>query len=101
MSTAELQQRYDIAYAQCMTAQGNTVQPPLYGWDYGAYAYPYPDWLYYDPWLGPGLTIGFFGVRGFRHHGFHDHGFAQHGFNPHGFLHGGFHGASHGGFHRG
>jgi hypothetical protein len=37
-SAAGLQRQYDIAYAQCMTAAGNTVPQPTYR----AYAYPYP-----------------------------------------------------------
>jgi len=42
---AGVQQRYDIAYTQCMYAHGNTVQspPPTYaGYGYPAYGYPYP-----------------------------------------------------------
>ncbi len=44
VSSANAQQAYDIAYAQCMTAKGNTVSmaatAPVY--PYRAYAYPYP-----------------------------------------------------------
>ncbi len=96
MSTAELQQRYDLAYAQCMAARGNTVQPPTFAWGYGSYAYPYLDWGYYSPWFGPSLTFGFLSVRDFRHHDF-DH----HGFHIHGTLHGGVQDGFHGGSHRG
>lgn len=93
LSTAELQQHYDVAYAQCMAARGNTVQPLTLGWAYRPYAYPYPDWAYYSPWIGPPLTFGFFGVGGFHHH---------HGFQRHGSFHGGSHGGLHGGgSHRG
>ena len=50
-----LQQRYDLAYAQCMTASGNRLQAfpagPYYSPYYGPYAYPayytYP--AYYGP----------------------------------------------------
>lgn len=49
MTTAELQQRYDISYAQCMTARGNTVGPPMYVEDYDTYAYTYPYWADYGP----------------------------------------------------
>lgn len=94
MSTDELQQSYDIAYAQCMAARGNAVAPLTSGWDYGSYAYPYPDWAYFGPWLGPSLTFGFF-----RAHGFHHHDFDHHDLHNHGSLHagsqGGFHGSSH------
>ena len=48
-TSATLQQRYDIAYTQCMYAKGNSVQAggplggsafPAYGYGYG-YGYPY------------------------------------------------------------
>lgn len=56
-AAGNLQAQYDITYAQCMTAKGNTIQnppPPAYGGDvviyggypavvpYGYYPYPYP-----------------------------------------------------------
>lgn len=71
------QQRYDIAYTQCMYSRGNTVEslPP----PYTDYAGLYPD-FYGDGWGWP----GFFGgdVFVFHHHDFHDHGefHSHHGF---------------------
>jgi hypothetical protein len=70
-----LQQRYDLAYAQCMTASGNRLQAspaaPYYPPSYGPYAYPayytYP--AYYGPWFGPTVSVGFFGHSG--HHAHH------------------------------
>jgi Glycine-zipper domain len=62
---ATLQQRYDIGYAQCMYARGNSVQGPLTaGGAYTAYAgYPY-----YGPvWGGTTVAFGFGG--GGWHHG--------------------------------
>lgn len=60
-SGATLQRRYDISYAQCMYAKGNTVQmPPImagpypYG-PYGPYA-PYP--AYYGPVYPGSVAIG-------------------------------------------
>jgi hypothetical protein len=73
-STAVLQQRYDFAYAQCMAATGNLVQPFPLAWLYARYAYPY--WAYYDPWLGSPFAFGFFGRVGPR---FHHHIFIHHG----------------------
>jgi hypothetical protein len=77
-SAAVLQQQYDIAYAQCMAARGNTVQfPPT--WPYAPYGYPYDAFsTYYDPWFGPPVAFGFFGGFGHR---FHHHGFFHHGFH--------------------
>jgi hypothetical protein len=77
-SASALQRQYDIAYAQCMAASGNTVQfPPT--WQYA----PYGDAddafsTYYDPWFGPPVAFGFFGGFG---HQFHHHGLFQHGFH--------------------
>jgi hypothetical protein len=47
-SAGSLQQRYDITYAQCMVARGNTVQQMPY-----AYAAPYPAYGY-RAYYGPG-----------------------------------------------
>jgi hypothetical protein len=62
---AGLQQRYDIAYTQCMYAHGNTVTspPPSYaGYGYPAYGYGYP---YFAPgYYGPSVAIGFAGGWG-------------------------------------
>jgi hypothetical protein len=77
-----VQQLYDVSYAQCMTARGNTVQPPPTGYaaypypaypypayPYPAYpypAYPYPGYSgYYGPaFFGPSVAIGFGGGWG-------------------------------------
>ena len=70
-----LQQRYDIAYAQCMAASGNSVQPLPLAWP--SYGYPYALSAYYPPWFGPPFAFGFFGrvEPGFRHPGPFHHGF--------------------------
>ena len=39
---ADLQQSYDIAYAQCMTASGDQLQAFPVAWPYGPYGYPIP-----------------------------------------------------------
>src|ERR1700756_421709 len=65
----DLQQRYDIAYAQCMVASGNQVQLPPMVWPDGAYGsygygYPYsayPYGTYSDLWFGPAVGFGFVG----------------------------------------
>lgn len=65
-SSAVLQQRYDAAYAQCMTSAGNTVQPPLtaatvYGRPYYSnypYYYGYSNYPYYYGYA-PSVTLGF------------------------------------------
>ena len=55
-SAAELQQRYDASYTQCMYARGNTVQSPPGGYRMaGPVPYPY----YYGPgYYGPGYIGG-------------------------------------------
>ncbi len=76
-SADQLQQAYDIAYVQCMAADGNSLSPYPIGI---RAAYAYPDSWDYDPWWGPGLGVGFVGVIGprFHHHGFgHRSGFAH------------------------
>ena len=72
-----LQQRYDVAYAQCMAASGNSVQP-FPGVAYAPYGYPYALAAYYGPWFGTPVAFGFFGGFGpgfhhpvFFHHRFH------------------------------
>jgi hypothetical protein len=85
-SSGALQARYDAAYAQCMAAAGNRLQPMTAGY-FAPYAYGYRGYYpYYSPWAGPSVSLGFFGGFGprFRHHGFHRRGFHHHGF------HGGF-----------
>ncbi|HYZ34485.1 MAG TPA: glycine zipper family protein [Crenalkalicoccus sp.] len=89
-SGAGLQQRYDMAYAQCMSASGNRLQafpaagyypPYAYGpYAYGPYAYPAYYGGYYGPWFGPAFSLGFFGRFGshFHHHGFFHGGFRRH-----------------------
>jgi hypothetical protein len=101
------QSQYDVAYAQCMTSKGYTVEntnlaaataPPGYGYGYaspgGGYAYPYP---YYgaSPYFAGTVPFFFFGPRfhgDFHHHeGFHHEGFGHEGFHHGGFGHGGGH----------
>ena len=65
-SGAGLQERYDMAYAQCMTSSGNTIAAPpavpAYGVPYAApYPYAYPAYPYY--W-GPSVSLGFYGGYG-------------------------------------
>ncbi|WP_174890574.1 glycine zipper family protein [Roseicella sp. DB1501] len=64
-----LQQRYDIAYAQCMSASGNRLQAfPVsryYSPYYGPYAYPVG---YYGPWFGSSISVGYVGRIGGRTH---------------------------------
>jgi hypothetical protein len=69
-TTAQLQQDYDIAYAQCMSASGNSLQSMAAFWPYGPLGYPYPYPGFYGPWFGSGFAVGVFG--GFPHH-FHHH----------------------------
>lgn len=67
---------FDVSYTQCMTAHGNTVQPPpaYAGYAYPAYpAYPYPypypayPYGYYGPaFLAPSVAIGFGGGWGWH-----------------------------------
>lgn len=84
-TTAVLQQRYDAAYAQCMTSAGNTVQTPLmvaqvYGGPYYSsypyysnypYYFNYPYYYGYGPAVtfGFGFSRGYYGYRwgGYRH----------------------------------
>ncbi len=76
-TTAELQQRYDIAYAQCMAADGNRPQALAMAWPFGPYGYPYPYPGFYTPWFAPSVTLGFFDGFGPR---FHHHHFVHQGF---------------------
>jgi outer membrane lipoprotein SlyB len=55
VSSAGLQQRYDIAYTQCMYAQGDTVQTASPGYGYAGYA-GYPG---YDDTPGYGYPPGY------------------------------------------
>jgi hypothetical protein len=73
-----LQRRYDVAYAQCMAANGDQPQALAAAWPYGygPYGYPYLYPAYYDYWFGPALGLNFFGgvEASFHHHGFSHHG---------------------------
>ncbi len=73
---AELQWRYDVAYAQCMAASGNSLQTFPLAALYAPYGYPYGYPGYYFPWYGPGVSLGFFG--NFDHR-FHHHFGSVHG----------------------
>jgi hypothetical protein len=61
LSAADLQQRYDGSYTQCMYAHGDSVQSPPGGYRVGGpgpYPYPYP--YYYGPGYvgGPAVVVG-------------------------------------------
>ena len=84
-SAGSLQQRYDLAYMQCMTARGNTVPLTAAGTPHLLEPYTYyGPRSYYGPYLGgPAVTLGFFG-GGWRHrhhhwgHRHHHHGGGWH-----------------------
>jgi outer membrane lipoprotein SlyB len=67
-SASEMQWRYDVGYAQCMTANGENVQMPGPAYTYA----PPPYYPYYPPYFGPAfLGVGFgFGFHGHGHHHF-------------------------------
>jgi hypothetical protein len=72
-TATEVQQRYDFAYAQCMVASGNHVQPLALALLSAPFAYPR---FYYGPWFDPLVGFGFFGAfwpRFHHHHAFFDH----------------------------
>jgi hypothetical protein len=73
-SAAALQQRYDVAYAQCMAASGNSLQTFSMAALYGPYGYPYG--YPYSTWYGSPISLGFFGS--FEPH-FHHHFDSFHG----------------------
>ena len=79
-SAAVLRERYDFAYAQCMAASGNQVQPLPPALLYAPLDYPGPYSPYYDPWFGSSVGFGFFGFHGARFH-HHHHAFFNHGFH--------------------
>jgi len=61
-----VQQRYNIAYAQCMAAHGNKVPqsqaaygPPAPAYYPAAYPYPYPYYPGFGPYYGPVVGFGF------------------------------------------
>lgn len=62
-SQYSLQQRYDIAYTQCMIAHGNTVQSPPPGYASYAAAWPYAGG-YWPGYYGPSVVVGFGGGWG-------------------------------------
>lgn len=69
-----IQQRYDIAYAQCMSSSGNRLQAfpvsSYYSPYYDPYAYPVG---YYGPWFGSSFSVAYvgrFGGRPYYHRGF-------------------------------
>lgn len=72
LSAADLQQRYDVSYTQCMYAHGDSVQSPPGGYRVGA---PGP-YAYYGPGYvaGPSVVIGTgWGWGWGRRHGFWHH----------------------------
>jgi hypothetical protein len=102
-SAGNLQQRYDIAYLQCMAANGNTVPTTAEGEPYlfepyaysGAYPgyYGYYGYPYYGPFFGGAAVVGVFGHRHFHHF--------DHVHHPWGGWHGGGWGGFRGGWHGG
>ncbi len=72
----DIQQRYDVAYTQCMYSKGNSVQSAPSGYVGYPEPYPYPvayPYLYYPYAYGPSVAIGFgggwgWGGRGWRRH---------------------------------
>lgn len=75
---ANVQQRYDTAYTQCMYSKGDTVQSPPSGYAYAApYGYPaaYPPYPYpyaYGPYpYGPQIVVGGGWGWGWRGRGWH------------------------------
>jgi hypothetical protein len=75
-SAETLQQHYDTAYAQCMTASGDSVQAVPVA---APYTYAYGGPAYFSPWFGPPVAFGFFGGLGHRFHHHHHHFFHNHG----------------------
>jgi hypothetical protein len=70
-SGGNLQQRYDMAYTQCIASTGNSVQAapapavasygvPAYPYPAPTYAYPYPYAAYPYPYYGPSVSLGFY-----------------------------------------
>jgi len=82
-SATALQQRYDMAYVQCMYAKGESVPTEtsgpvaaVGGYPYAGYTYPYPygypygPYPYYPGYYYPPVSVGFvaFGGGHFHHH---------------------------------
>lgn len=85
-SAVVLQQNYDVAYAQCMAASGNQVQPFSLALVGAPYDYVEPDSDFYDPWFAPAIGFAFVEPRfHHEHHEFHDDHEGQHEFTGHGF----------------
>lgn len=68
-SAGDLQQRYDVAYAQCMTAQGDRIEapppPPPEPQPVYMYGPPPPPYYYYpEPYYGPPPGVIFEGRFG-------------------------------------
>jgi outer membrane lipoprotein SlyB len=58
-SAADIQQRYDVSYTQCMYAHGDSVQSPPGGYRTGAGPYPYPYYGYGPAYVGgPAIVVG-------------------------------------------
>ena len=57
-AAGNVQQRYDISYAQCMYSRGDSVQPPPGGYPYPAAGYSAPYYPYYPYDYGPSVIIG-------------------------------------------
>ncbi|SDB65857.1 glycine zipper family protein [Belnapia rosea] len=67
-SSGNLQGRYDVAYAQCMTSAGNTVQAPppaIAAYPVPAYGYAVPYAYPAYPYWGPSVSFGVYGGRGY------------------------------------
>jgi hypothetical protein len=102
---AEMQQRFDVAYTQCMYSHGNQVtQPPapaVYADYYGAYGPYYAGYGYgFGPYFG--LGIGFGGYYGGYYRGYGGRYYGGFGGGYRGGYGGGFHGGGGfggGGFH--
>ena len=65
VTSAALQQRYDIAYTQCMYAHGNSVQspPPAFA-GYATWGSPGWSYPYFGGYYGPSVVLGFGGGWG-------------------------------------
>jgi uncharacterized membrane protein YgcG len=91
---ADMQQRFDVAYTQCMYGKGNQVTAPPQV--YAGYGYPY------DVGYAPYYYGGVFGYGPYLGFGFGYGGRDYYGGGYRGGFHGGegLHGGGGGGFHR-